>query len=585
MDIRWDLSPLYDNFDSPAIVADLEKSQTLINQLTKYVNEQLTHGQLDHQAILTYYDLTNQLSYQLDRLINFGSLSYSVDTANSKALALIEELEALSPQLTLIEVTFKKWLKSLPDLSSAIETDERLQAYRYLLLSEQQNATYLLSDSEESLLADLRNTGSNAWSKLQDQTVSNLTAEFDGQTVPLSVIRSKAYDKEATVRQAAYQAELRCYEKVDKFSAASLNAIKGEVISVAKRRGYLSPLDMTLQSARMDRQTLDAMLQAIKEYLPEFGRYFRKKATLLGHSDSLPFYDLFAPIDESSSTYSYEEAQSYVLKNFYAFSDDLGDFAKKAFDNNWIDVYPRTGKVAGAFCASLYDLKESRLMLNYDGSLNDILTLAHELGHGYHNECLKDVDYVNSAPLPMQLAETASIFCETIVTNASLKEANPAEQKIILENSLMGSSQVIVDIYSRYLFESRLFEERQKGSVSVEQLKQLMLDAQTEAYGDALQTDKRHPYMWLCKPHYYSADINFYNFPYAFGLLFAKGLYAMYEKEGQPFVQKYQQLLKITGSESTHQVLASIGIDSHQPDFFRGSLELIKREIDAFVNL
>ncbi|TGU86830.1 oligoendopeptidase F, partial [Mesorhizobium sp. M00.F.Ca.ET.186.01.1.1] len=192
------------------------------------------------------------------------------------------------------------------------------------------------------------------------------------------------------------------------------------------------------------------------------------------------------------------------------------------------------GKRGGAFCYNLHMVGESRIMANYTGSYNDVSTLAHELGHGYHGECLVQEAFYNS-DYPMPIAETASILCETIIAKAALAQATPEEAFSILENDISGASQVIVDIYSRYLFESAVFARRSEGSLSVGELKELMLQAQKDAYGAGLDSSVLHPYMWVCKPHYYSADFNFYNFPYAFGLLFAKGLYAEYVKRGEAF--------------------------------------------------
>jgi pepF/M3 family oligoendopeptidase len=468
-------------------------------------------------------------------------------------------------------------------LDDFIQSAPGLDAFQFVLSEAKKASQFLLSAPEELLLAQMKNTGSSSWSKLQNQIVSTLTGFFEGQEQTITVLRSKAYDASRHVRKEAFEAELLAYKKKETESCACLNAIKGEVIMESKKRGYDSPLHKTLVSSRMDKETLDAMMLAIKEYLPYFRQYLTKKATLLGHEAGLPFYDLFAPIGDVDMRYSYEEACAFITQQFSSFSETLGQFAQNAFDHHWIDVYPREGKVAGAFCANLHSIKESRIMTNFSGSFNDLSTLAHELGHGYHGYCLKDALSLNSE-YPMPLAETASIFCETIVFNAALKTATPEEALVILENSLMGSTQVIVDIYSRYLFETTLFENRENASLSVDELKEAMTKAQIEAYGEGLNAETLHPYMWMCKPHYYSAGTSFYNFPYAFGLLFAKGLYALYQKDPGSFVNKYDELLLATGCNSIHDVLKIVGIDSHQPDFFRNSLELIKQEIIQFIS-
>lgn len=579
----WDLSVLYKGFDDPQLASDLNRLEELIDILSGLTSAFAENNTPVKENLLAYYELENQLTSLMDELGNFAYLNYSVDTKNTEALKLIEKVEGYAPALTVCAVRYGKWLSQQSDLESLIDGLPELAPYKFNILSELEKASFMLSDAEESLLAELKNTGSNAWSKLQDQTISTLTAEYEGESLPITVIRNYAYDSDGDKRKNAYEAEIACYDKVASFSAASLNAIKGEVISVAAKRGYETPLEMTLKSSRMDKETLDAMMTAIKEYLPDFRAYMKKKAELLGHKGSLPFYDLFAPIGDVDLTYTYDEARDFVVKNFSDYSEKLGSFAAFAFDNDWIDPFPREGKVAGAFCSNLHSKKQSRVMANFTGSFNDVSTLAHELGHGYHGDCLKNELPVNS-DYPMPIAETASIFCETIVTNAALKDASKEAALVILENSVMSANQVVTDIYSRYLFETALFEKRQDASLSVDELKEAMLTAQKEAYGDGLDPDILHPYMWVCKPHYYSADYNFYNFPYAFGLLFAKGLYAKYQKEGESFLPKYDELLRATGSKNIKDVLATVGVDAHDPDFFRGSLELIKKDIDFILN-
>ncbi len=579
---QWNLDVLYTSFEDPKLSTDQNTVRQLMKKAQNYIHEDLKGPKPTEEKILGFYQLMDTLGAVLEALGNFGQLTYSVDTKNSKALKLIETVEGYDPILTLVNVGFKKWLGTLSDLETVINSAPQLKPYQFAIRNALDDAQYMLSDAEESLLAHMRNTGSNAWSKLQEATLASLTASVDGDTLPISIVRSLAYDQDAKKRRHAYDAELESYKKIDTVSAAALNAIKGEVITVAHKRGYASPLEMTLKDAQMDLETLDAMMTAISEYLPSFRAYLKKKAAMLGHEKGLPFYDLFAPIGNVHMTYTYEEAQAFIITNFSSYSPVLGDYAKRAFDMNWVDPFPREGKASGAFCSNIHCVSESRIMANFNNNFNDVSTLAHELGHGYHGECLKDEVQTNS-DYPMPLAETASIFCETIVNNAALNHATQDEAIVIVENAIMSACQVIVDIYSRYLFETELFKQRTNASLSVEELKFMMLQAQKEAYGDGLDHDYLHPYMWVCKPHYYSADYNFYNFPYAFGLLFAKGLYAMYLEDKEAFIPKYDALLKATGSNNIKDVLSIVGVDAHNPDFFRASLELIKKDIDLFL--
>ncbi|WP_161937271.1 M3 family metallopeptidase, partial [Tepidibacillus decaturensis] len=233
---------------------------------------------------------------------------------------------------------------------------------------------------------------------------------------------------------------------------------------------------------------------------------------------------------------------------------------------------------------NLHVIKQSRILSNFTGSFSDVTTLAHELGHGYHGSCLMDQTFLNSH-YPMPIAETASIFCETIVKNAALQEAEPEEAFAILENELSDAGQVVVDIYSRFLFESEVFKRRKEASLSVNELKEIMLNAQKEAYGDGLEPDFLHPYMWVCKPHYYFPERHFYNFPYAFGMLFAKGLYAEYLKRGADFVPEYDKLLSVTGKMNVADITKTMGIDVRSPEFWRNSLKLVEQDIETFIHM
>lgn len=580
MDMLWNLEKLYKSFEDPRLESDIVKIQDSMTEFEDMSKTAFIDTNNVHEKLTLFIEKSNSFSDLISNVYAFAQLTYAVETTNMDALGVIERVEKFLPRLAVIEVQFAKWLLSLDN----IKYEGVVGEHKFALDEKLKIAKYMLDDKSEMLIATMKNTGSNAWSKLQDTMVSTLTIEFDGKKLPLPAIRNLANDKSQDVRKRAYEAEIASYSKIEKSSAASINAIKGEVISECEIRGYESPLEMTLLKSRMDRSTLDAMLGAMKEFIPEFHKYLKKKASLLGHKRGLPFYDLAAPIGESHKEFSYENARDFIVENFNTFSGELGEFALNAFNENWIDAKIREGKVGGAFCANLHGIKESRIMSNFAGDFSDVTTLAHELGHGYHGHILKEATAMNSE-YPMPLAETASIFCETIVMNAALKTVGTNEAAAIIEHSLQEATAVIVDIFSRYIFETDLFEKRKKASLSSDQLKEAMLRAQKEAYGDGLDHDLLHPYMWACKPHYYEAGMNFYNFPYAFGLLFAKGLYARYLDEGDSFVPKYNALLFETGRNDIKGVLAAAGVDSSDINFWRGSLEIIKKDIDTFCAL
>lgn len=588
MDMRWSLEELYSSFDSPEFKADFTKIDLLIDQMKKWAKENLASNDKPKEKIEYYINTAIEFANIFSKLMTYASLRSSVDARDQDALKFMDKLEVKYNELTEPSVAFQKWLASLDNLEDIINSSQLLREHSFYLKEKVQFSKYLLSEEQEVLIAKMSNTGSSAWSQLQDILTSTLLVdiEIDGEKreLPLPVVRNMAYEGDAQLRKKAYEAELEAYKKIEQSSAACLNGIKGEVLTVSAMRGYKSPLEETVIKSRIDEETLNAMLDAMKESLPYFHKYYRRKAEILGHKNGLPFYDLFAPLGQMDMKFTYKEARDYIVKNFRSFSDKLADFADNAFENRWIDAEPREGKMGGAFCSNIHAIKASRILTNFTGTFSDITTLAHELGHAYHGFCLEEESILNS-DYTMPIAETASIFCETIIMDATLKEATEEQAFGILESSISDSGQVIVDIYSRFLFESRLFEIRKDHPLSVDELKELMMDAQKDAYGPGLDHEYLHPYMWICKSHYYSANYNFYNFPYAFGLLFAKGVYAEYLKRGKAFVSEYDKLLQATGKNNIADVAKMVNIDIHSIEFWRSSLDLIKQEIDRFMKL
>ncbi len=595
MNMRWNLDALYASFDSENYQSDIIDLDANIAELntwteTEFIKfpDEKNNSSDTGDVIKKYLDSYINIRKLLFGLSSYAELTFSVDASNNTAKKYTERLDQRLPEITKSTVLFTRWISKIKNLDAVTANSGLLKEHIFYLQETINNSKYLLSDKEEILAAKLKNTGSNGWSQLWNVLTSTIKVdiEIDGEKkeLPLPVIRNMANEADAKIRKSAFEAELAVYKKFDESAAAALNGVKGEVISMTELRAYNSPLDMTLRNSRMDRETLDAMFTAIKEYLPVFRKYFAKKAELLGHSKGLPFYDLFAPMGKYEKTFDYDQTRDFIVSKFREFSDNLADYADNAFEKNWIDAEQREGKRGGAFCENLHIIGESRIMSNFDGSFSGVTTLAHELGHGYHGHCLKNESFLNS-DYPMPLAETASIFCETIIINAALKNASEDEAFTLLENSIQGDAQVIVDIYSRFLFESELFEKRKTASLSVDELKTIMVDAQKKSYGDGLDKDVLHPYMWACKPHYYYADYNFYNFPYAFGLLFAKGLYAEYMKSGTSFIEKYDRLLKETGKKSIADVTAMMNIDIRSPEFWRSSLKLVEQDIEKFISI
>jgi len=588
MNMRWSLDELYTSFDSEEFKNDMIEVDKLIDEVKKWSETNLKSKDNPVDKIEYYLNTEIKLNTLLSKLMIYSNLTISVDARNEQALKAMDKLVMKSNELTEPSVKFKKWISSLDNLNELINTSNFLKEHSFYLREIVEKSKYLLSEDQEVIIAKMSDSGSRAWSKLQNKVVSTLLVdiEVDGEQkqLPLPVVRNLAYDADANVRKTAYEAELKAYKKIEETSAACLNGIKGEVITVSKLRGYESPLDEAIKKSRIDHETLDAMLAAMRESLPDFHRYYRRKGEILGHKNGLPFYDLFAPVGELDMKFTYEEARDYIVKSLRTFSDKLADFADNAFEKRWIDAEPRDGKRGGAFCSNIHAIGESRIMANFNGTFNNVTTLAHELGHAYHGSLLKDESILNSH-YTMPIAETASIFNETIVMNAALNEATDKQAFGILETSISDAGQVIVDILSRFLFESEVFNRRKDHALSVNEFKEIMINAQKEAYGDGLDPDYLHPYMWINKSHYYSASLSFYNFPYAFGLLFGKGVYAEYLKRGKEFLPQYDKLLNATGRNKIADVAKMVGIDIHSIDFWRSSLDLIRKDIKKFMEL
>lgn len=588
MNLNWSLKELYPSFDSDEFKIDMDKLTNKINEINIWANDIVKDKDNLVVKLEEYIKKYSKLTDLISKLGAFIELSISVNTKDTEALKYSDVFEKKLTKIVEASTKLERYISNINDIDSIIKESELLKAHEFVLKSIIEQSKYLLSDKEENIIANMKNTGSNAWSKLKDNLISSLMVEIEEngeiKEYPLTVVLNMAEDKSEEVRKRAYEAEIASYKKVEEGVAAALNGIKGEVLTICDFRGYKSPLEKTLLDSRMDEESLNAMLDAMKESLPVFRKYLKRKAEMLGHKNGLPFYDMYAPVSTADMKFNYKEGSEFVVKNFRTFSNNLADYAKKAIDNNWIDVEPREGKVGGAFCAGLHFIGESRVLLNYGGSFGDVVTMAHELGHGFHGECLKNEATLNSE-YPMPIAETASTFCETIIKKAAIKEANKEEALAILEAEICDCTQVIVDIYSRFLFEKSVFEARKESALTVEQIKEFMLEAQRESYGDGLDPEYLHPYMWAWKPHYYDAEYNYYNFPYAFGLLFAKGLYAEYLKKGESFTSEYEKLLSITGKKKIADITKEVGIDIHNKEFWKNSLKTIEEDIEKFINL
>ena len=626
----WDLGSIYPDINSEKYKSDLAKLTEGIKTL-KALNDQAENpDQKNHlniqNWIADFFKADDILGPLANTLAAYSYSIYSVDTTSKSLLDNLNQVESLTDQYEIQLNRFSHTVaKNRGILSEFYVNFPQYKKYEFSINEMLEDDIHTLSPELEGIIAKLQQTGGRAWDRLHEQLISNLKDPETGKL--FNELRNDAYSPDARLRKESWQKEIALLKQNEIAFAASLNNLKGETLSLLEERSWNCAIDRALSSSRMKKETLDALIAAIEESLPQWRKYLKAKAEYLknhnatastncGKEKGLAFYDLFAPLDGNtandgntntggqtetgcntntsdstnnraaseesllSKNWTFEEARDYIVKEFTSFSPVMGDFAKNAFDKNWIDARVHPGKVGGAYCQDFYVQKESRVLSNFTGAFSDIITLAHELGHAFHFFCIKDKNYRN-ANYPMTLAETASTFAETIVKQDILKTASKEDRIKILELDLQDTCQVLVDILCRFYFERSVFEERQNGELTSEDFCRLMAHAQERSYGDGLSAE-RHEYMWAVKSHYYSVDLDFYNFPYAFGQLFAAGLYSRYKKEGKAFVDIYCNLLSDTGSMSCEDLCFKAGFDITKKDFWKSGIDFYINEIEQF---
>lgn len=578
---EWSLDIFYKGIDDPALEADVKKLEDNI-ALYKSTIASLTPD-YPARSLRAIIDIKENTTVLVRKIAGYCSLRRSANSKDSEVSALMTRIQMLLAGTAKENVAFEKYVGSVEDLDAVLNSDEVLAQYKFYFGEVKASVYHNLSDEAEDVFARLNISGGRAWGDLFSYLTATVEVDYKGEVTTLSAIRGLAESDDKETRKSAYEAEIAAYKKIKDPIAFALNSIKAQVNTEAELRGYENPLAMTLEHSRMKKETLDAMLEAMREYMPKFRKYLRHKAELLGYENGLPWYEIFAPMGKAGGkTFTAEESHAYLVEHFESFAPDLAEMVDEAFKNDWIDFYPRAGKVGGAFCSNLPFLKQSRVLTNFSGSFGSVVTLAHELGHAYHGLMIQDHRPLNTG-YTMPVAETASNFNELIIVNDAIAKSEGEEKIQLIESQLQDCTQIIVDIYSRFLFEDEVIRRRKNTFLFAKDLEEIMINAQKEAYGDGLDPETLHPYMWCCKSHYFSAGLSYYNFPYAFGGLFSRGLYAKYLEEGESFLPNYRALLKATTVESVENVAHIAGIDLTNPDFWRKSLDVIAEKIDEFI--
>jgi pepF/M3 family oligoendopeptidase len=587
MNMTWNLDSLYPSFESEKLKGDRALLRQHIADLKEWAKGNLKREDVSITAIEEFLKIYNDYKSVYVCLLAYAELTLSANSSSEQAINLADDIEQVSSEIAGVAAGFKRWISTCDHLDELIVSSPYLLQHQFYLNELLLQSRYVLNEDVEVAIARMQSTGSKAWGRLYMETASSTLADVvvqgESKKVTLAELRGMAFENNAPLRRAAHEAEAEACGRIAEVCAACLNGLTGEALTIYGMRGYPSSLDKVLVTSRMDRETLSAMLSALQESLPIFHSYYQKKAELLGHPGQLPFYDIFAPVGEESMKISYEDAQKTIVSSFATFSEELANLAQKAFDQRWIDAEPKAGKGGFGLCIDIFPLGESRIMTQFTGNAIDISILAHELGHAYHSSCLAHETMLNT-DYPIPIAETASIFCETIVNQALIASSAKKEAHLILERSISDAGYYLVDFYARYLFELKLYEARALGPLPVQELNELMIACMKEAYGEGIDPDTIHPYMWMNKAGYFMAGYEYMNFPYSFGLLFSKGLYAEYLKQGKDFASKYRDFLSDTSKLDIVEVAKTMDIDVHSIDFWRSALRLIETDIEAFIS-
>ncbi|WP_207942023.1 oligoendopeptidase F [Enterococcus sp. DIV2402] len=544
-------------------------------------------------ALVKLLQLAETISNGFGQCSSFINALLSSNVNDSKAKILSGDLYSKLPEYQLARTIFSKKLTEIDDNTWTTQmATEQLQPVAFRLTEIRRDGNELLSEAEENIINTLKLDGLNAWSEHYDTIVASITIPFtqeDGTKIHLSAgqaFNKMMGDPDANIRQELFEKwEQAWNEKADLF-ADTLNHLDGFRLSTQKLHGIDNYLKEPLEYNRLEQATLDTMWATIQKNKQPIVDFLTRKAQLFG-KEKMDWQDQDAPIilgEMQERTYSFDAAATFIVENFEKFSPKMSKFAQMAFDNAWIEAEDRPGKRPGGYCTSLPETQESRIFMTYSNSVNEVATLAHELGHAFHSSVMWDLPSLNQ-DYAMNVAETASTFAELIVADATLKEATTKEEKInLLDAKMQNAIAMFMNIHTRYIFENNFYQARQKGLVSAEQITEMMLAAQKESYLDSLGT--YHPHFWAAKLHFFIDDVPFYNFPYTFGYLFSMGIYAYANQKGSNFEDEYIALLRDTASMTTEELAQKhLQVDLTKPDFWQAGIDMVLKDINEFMTL
>ncbi|EON3099840.1 M3 family oligoendopeptidase [Enterococcus hirae] len=590
--LNWDLDSIFSGgSDSPALNERLEQLEKQINTYYQSVN-QWDHSVSTNDELTTLIKQQETITEGFSQCNSYITALLSANVKDTQAKLLSGKLYALLPRWQSADTILSKKFAEISDNNwqTLLQTDAfSLIAFRMNEI--RRDGHRLLSEAEENIINTLSLDGLNAWSSHYDTIVGTIVIPFEENGKVTDLSAGQAFNKmmgdpDPLVREKLFIAWEKAWQEKTSLLSDTLNHLDGFRLSTYKLHGMNDYLQKPLEYNRLKKETLDVMWATIQKNKQPLVDYLTRKANLFG-KEKMEWQDQDAPIilgDLKEKTFTFDEAASFIIENFQKFSSKMATFAQSAFEKSWIEAEDRPGKRPGGYCTELPETQESRIFMTYSNSVNEVATLAHELGHAFHSSVMWDLPALNR-DYAMNVAETASTFAELIVADATLKAAKTKEEKInLLDTKLQNALAMFMNIHSRFIFENRFYSARQEGLVSEEEITQMMVEAQKEGYHDALAT--YHPHFWAAKLHFFIDDVPFYNFPYTFGYLFSLGIYAYANKKGTSFEQEYIELLRDTASMTTEELAQKhLGVDLTKPDFWQAGIDMVLEDINSFMTL
>lgn len=587
----WDLDRLFPGGSgSPAFARFLEETEQWIAELTARLAEDGggAAGGHDEERLSDVVELVQRILMRVREAEAFTGCLAADNMADKRAVQLEGKVKSLAAAYQTALTKFDRLLISMPaERWSTLLSGPAWKDIAFNLEERRSAAVEKMAPELEALAGDLAVDGYHGWSSLYDTAVSHFKLPFEenGRTVELSAgqAHNRLHSGNRQLRVELFRRWEDAWSEKADFCADALNRIGGFRLQLYKHRGWGSvhkePLDMN----RMRPETLEAMWSTIERNKEPLLRYMERKAKLLG-VERLSWHDVDAPLGENAKHIPYDEGARMIVEQFRRFSPKMADFAEMAFAKRWIEAEDRPGKRPGGFCSSFPVSGETRIFMTYGGTASNVSTLAHELGHAYHQHVMNDMPALNQE-YAMNVAETASTFAEMIVSDAALRLAtDPADKLALLDDKLQRAVAFMMNIHARFIFETNFYEERRRGLVGADRLCRLMEEAQQQAYCGALA--EYHPHFWASKMHFYLTDVPFYNFPYTFGFLFSSGIYAQAEKEGAGFQDRYIGLLRDTGRMQVEELAkAHLGADLTGAEFWQSAIDLSLRDAALFLEL